>query len=512
MATKRLTMSKTKEILRHKWVHGRSHREVAQSLGVSAGMVGTTLARAKTAGLIEWSQIVDVDEAALEEQLYPRKLETSRPRPDCAWIHTERSRPGVTLQLLHHEYLEANPGGYQYTRFCDFYREWLKRRRLSMRQVHKAGEKMFVDFAGKKPKIVDSETGEAIEVELFVAVLGASSYTYAEALASQLGPDWIRANVNALEYFGGSTRVYVPDNLKSAVTKACRYEPTVQRTYEEMARHYGAVVIPARAAKPKDKAKVEVAVQIAERWLLAVIRNETFFSLAELNERLAELVEVLNDKTMRTYGASRRQLYERLDKPELLPLASRFEYAEWSRCTVNIDYHVAVDGHFYSVPHELRTEGNKHVEARMTAMTVEIFARGRRVASHVRSRLKGRHTTNPEHMPKAHRAHMEWTPQRIINWASKIGPNTEALVTVILNERPHPEQGYRSCLGILRLAKKYGDDRLEVACGISLSVRARSYRHVAGVLKNGLDRVEHDEPETSTPVVHENIRGRDYYH
>jgi transposase len=285
----------------------------------------------------------------------------------------------------------------------------------------------------------------------------------------------------------------------------------IQRTYDEMARHYGAVVIPARAYKPKDKAKAEVGVQVAERWLLAVIRNETFYSLDELNERLGELLERLNNKTMRTYGASRRELFERLDKPQLLPLASRFQYAEWFRCTVHIDYHVNVDGHFYSVPHELRRDG-KHVEARATALTVEVFANGRRVASHARNRHKGRHTTNPEHMPKSHRAHMEWTPTRMISWAGKIGPNTEALVKAILDERPHPEQGYRSCLGILRLSKQYGDERLEAACGISLSVRARSYRHVAGVLKNGLDRVDRAASEIEVPVVHENIRGGDYYH
>lgn len=511
MATKRLTMTKTKEILRHKWALGRSHREVALSLGVSAGMVGATLARASKAGLLAWNDVADIDDEVLEQRLYPRTIEATRPGPDCAWIHTERSKPGVTLQLLHHEYLEANPGGYQYTRFCDLYREWLKRRRLSMRQIHKAGEKMFVDFAGQRPKIVDPKTGEVTEVELFVAVLGASSYTYAEATASQQGPQWIRAHTNALEYFGGSPRVYVPDNLKSAVTQACRYEPKIQRTYEELARHYGAVVIPARAFKPKDKAKVEVGVQVAERWLLAVIRNETFYSLNELNERLAELLEILNDKKMRTYGASRRELFERLDKPQLLPLASRFQYAEWTQCTVNIDYHVDVDGHFYSVPYELRRD-QKHVEARATAFTVEIFAKGRRVAAHVRSHHKGQHTTIPEHMPKAHRAHMEWTPKRMITWASKIGPNTEGLVSAILSERPHPEQGYRSCLGILRLSKKYGNERLEAACGISLSVRARSYRHVATVLKNGLDRVNRDTPESTAPVVHENIRGGDYYH
>lgn len=281
MATKRLTMIKTKEILRQKWVLGRSHREVARSVGVSAGVVAATLTRASKAELTEWSQVEPLDDAALEKQLYGRKLESTRPLPDCAYVHAERSRPGVTLQLLHHEYLEAYPYGYQYTRFCDFYRDWLKRRRLSMRQIHKAGEKMFIDFAGQRPKIVNPMTGEVVAVELFVAVLGASSYTYAEAVPSQQGPAWIRAHTNALEYFGGSPRVYVPDNLKSAVTKACRYEPTIQRTYEEMARHYGAAVIPARPYKPKDKAKAEVAVQVAERWILAVIRNETYSSLNE---------------------------------------------------------------------------------------------------------------------------------------------------------------------------------------------------------------------------------------
>ena len=511
MATPRLTMSKTKEILRQKWLLGRSHRQVAKSLSVSAGVVGSMLSRATKAGLASWAEVEALDDAQLDERLYGRKLEPTRPPPDCAWVHAERSKPGVTLQLLHHEYLEQHPYGYQYTRFCDLYREWLKRRRLSMRQVHRAGEKMFVDFAGMQPTIVDRETGEVTKVQLFVAVLGASSFTYAEAIADQTLPNWIGAHVNALEHFGGSPKVYVPDNLKSAVTRACRYEPTVQRTYEEMARHYGAVVMPARPYKPKDKAKVEVAVQVAERWILAVLRNETFYSLQALNERIWELLEVLNDKTMRTYGASRRELYERLDKPHLLPLASRFVYCEWKRCTVHIDYHVEIEGHYYSVPHELRFD-DKNPEARVTASTVEVYSRGKRVAAHARNYKRGTFTTLPEHMPKAHRAQLEWTPRRMICWAEKIGPNTAGLVTVILKERPHPEQGYRSCLGILRLAKKYGEPRLEVACGKSLAVGARSYRHVEGVLKNGLDRVDRDQPESRAPVDHENIRGGDYYH
>ena len=511
MATPRLTMSKTREILRQKWLLRRSHREVAKSLSVSAGVVGSMLARAAKAGVSTWVEIEALDDPELDRRLYGRKLEPTRPLPDCAWIHAERSKPGVTLQLLHHEYLEQHPLGYQYTRFCDFYREWLARRRLSMRQVHKAGEKMFVDFGGVQPTIVDPRTGEVTKVELFVAVLGASSYTYAEAVADQTLPNWIRTNVDALEFFAGSPRVYVPDNLKSAVSKACRYEPKIQRTYEEMARHYGAVVIPARPYKPKDKAKVEVAVQVAERWILAAIRNETFSSLEALNERIWELLEILNDKKMRTYGASRRELFERLDRPHLLPLAKRFAYCEWQRCTVHIDYHVEVDGHFYSVPHELRID-DKHPEARVTATTVEVFSRGKRVASHARGYRRGGFTTVPEHMPKSHRAHLEWTPRRMIAWAETIGPSTAGLVSVILEERPHPEQGYRSCLGILRLAKKYGGERLEAACGKSLAVGARSYRHVEGVLKNGLDRIDRDQAEPRAPVDHENIRGGDYYH
>ena len=323
MTTRRLTMTKTREILRQKWVLGRSDREVGRSLGISAGVVGATLRRAEEAGLTQWDEVERLDDAGLEERLYGRKLPSARPQPNFEHIHTERSRPGVTLQLLHHEYLEEHPYGYQYTRFCDLYRDWLKRHRLSMRQIHKAGEKMFVDFAGQRPNLVDPSTGEVTEVELFVAVLGASSYTYAEAVASQKSPEWIRTHTNALEFFGGSTEVYVPDQLKSGVTRASRYEPDIQRTYREMAAHYGAVVIPARPYKPKDKAKVEVAVQVAERWILAVIRNETFSSLTELNARISELLEALNNRKMRAYGASRRELYERLDKPALRPLPRR---------------------------------------------------------------------------------------------------------------------------------------------------------------------------------------------
>lgn len=511
MATKRLSMRKTREILRQKWVLGRSHREVHDALAVSLGAISLAISRARIAGL-DWEMVEELSNEELEEKLYPpaRGRVSKRPLPDCVWIHTERRRPGVTLELLHHEYLEQHPDGLRYTAFCDRYRRWLKKKRLSMRQVHKAGEKLFVDYAGSGPHIVDPATGEIIDVELFVGVLGASNYTYAEATRTQRSEDWIASHVRTLEFLGGVPELLVPDQLKSGVTRPCRYEPGVQRTYEELGLHYDTVVIPARPKKPKDKAKVEVGVQVATRWIVARLRNQTFFSLDELNVRIAELLDDLNNRTMRTYGVSRRALFERLDRPALKPLpAGRFTYAEWKKAKVNLDYHVELDRRYYSVPFQLAHE---EVEIRSTATTVEIFRRGQRVASHPRSLLKGRHTTVPEHMPKAHRQHLKWTPSRLIHWAGTIGPRTQDLVQVILETRRHPEQGYRSCLGILRLVKQYGAPRLEAACARALGAHARSYRHVSSILKNGLDRAPVLVcPAPSEPIQHENVRGPDYY-
>lgn len=515
MATERLTMRKTREILRQKWALERPHRAIAASVGVSAGAVGSVLARARAAGLTSFADVEALDDDALDAKIYAQAAaEGDRPEPDCAWIHRERARPGVTLELLHHEYLETHPAGYAYTAFCDRYRAWLKRRGLVMRQVHVAGDKMLVDYSGKKPSIVDPATGEVIDTELFVAVLGASNYTYAEATYSQRGPDWIGSHVRAYEFFGGATHATVCDQLKSGVTRACRYEPAVQRTYEEMALHYGTTVLPARPHRPRDKAQVEVAVQIAQRWILARIRNETFFSLSSLNARIREQLADLNGRVMKRYGKSRAQLYAELDKAALLPLPSaRFEYGEWSSARVNIDYHVVFDHHLYSVPHVL-AEVHELVEIRATESTIEISARGKRVATHVRSRVRGGFSTKAEHMPSSHRAHAEWTPSRILAWAEKVGASTRGLCQAILLERPHPEMGYRSCLGILRLSKKYGDARLEAACARALGVRARSYRHVESILKNGLDRVapRNDGAPAQLTLTHENVRGRDYYH
>jgi transposase len=510
MGAERLRMRQVREILRQKLVLHRSNRQVNASLGVSTGSISGAVTRARTLGL-DWAQIAAMSEDALEERLYgPRNRQhTGRAEPDPAHLHMELHRVGVTLQLLHLEYLEQNPNGYRYTAFCSRYNEWLATKKLSMRQVHRAGDKLFVDYSGKRPRIVDPKTGEVVEVELFVAVLGASNFTYAEATRTQTVADWIGSHVRALEELKGVPCAIVPDQLKSGVTRACRYEPGVQRTYAEMACHYGTTILPARPKSPRDKAKVEGGVRIAQRWVLAKIRNQTFFSLDALNERIAELIFELNERQMRSYGASRRELFERLDKPALRPLPDeRFVTSEWKAVRVNIDYHVEYDRHYYSVP---SSTARQDVDVRATSTTVEIYLRGERIASHARSGHKGQHTTVGAHMPKSHQAHAEWSPSRIVGWAASVGPETVRLAEAILTSRTHPEQGYRSCLGILRLSKKYGGERVELACGRAMSVGALSYRHVESILKHGLDRVPTVEAAEPSRPTHENIRGRGYY-
>jgi len=513
MATERLSMRQIREILRQKWCLGQSHRAVAESLGIGSATVGTTVLRARAAGL-DWALVESLTDEVLEARVYgpPTPPTHHRVVPDCAYLHTERRKPGVTLELLHLEYLEQHPEGYRYTQFCEFYRRWCTRRGFSMRQVHQGGEKCFVDYAGTQPSIIDAATGEVILVQLFVAVLGASNYTYAEATRTQQVPDWIASHQRAFQYFGGVTTALVPDQLKSGVTVPCRYEPGLQKTYEEFARFAGTVVLPARPGKPRDKAKVEAGVLVVTRWILARLRHERFFSLAALNARIAELLESLNTRPMRLYRASRRELFERLDRPALRPLpAEAFSIGEWKYdARVNIDYHVELHGHYYSVPHPLSHE---LVDVRLTVTTVELFQRGQRVAAHARSFVRGTHTTDPAHMPKAHQHHLEWSPSRFITWAGTVGPQTAALVAAILADRPHPQQGYRSCLGILRLAKRDGDTRLEAACARAVAVGARSYRHVDSILKHGLDRLglpAAPPPLTLIPA-HEHLRGPEYY-
>ena len=516
MPGERVSMRKIRDVLRLRLGQRLPQRVVAQSVGLSQGAVHGYLVRARRAGL-GWPLPEGLDDAQLEARLYPPAPDVAadrRPVPDWAVVHREVRRPNVTLALLWEEYRDGPGGqdGFGYSWYCDLYREWVGRLKPTLRQVHTAGERVFVDFAGQSMEVIDGLTGEVRRAEVFVAVLGASSYTYAEATWTQSLPDWIAAHVNMFTFFGGVSSQIVSDNLRAGITRACFYEPLVNRTYADMARHYGAAVVPARPYKPRDKAKVEVGVQVVQRWILARLRNRRFFSLAELNQAIRELVVQLNNRVMRGWGTTRRALYEQVDLPALAQLPpSPYEYADWKRCRVNIDYHVELDKHFYSVPFRLiRTE----VEARVTAKTIEIFHRGKLVATHLRNRRPHRPTTRPttvdDHMPSSHRRYRDWTHERILREAAAIGNDTTALVEIILRSRPHPEQGFRSCIGILGLAKRYDAERLDAACARALMLGTRSYSSVAAILKNRKDR-KPTEPEQPS-LLHENIRGSGYYH
>jgi len=509
----RSAMRKIREILRLALGEGLSRRRVAAATRLPPSTVGDHLVRARLAGL-SWPLPDEADDAWLEHRLFaptsPPVPSEQRPTPHWPTVHRELRRKDVTLALLWVEYRERHPDGFGYSWFCQTYRAWQGRLDLVMRQEHRAGEKLFVDFAGQTVPITDPDSGEVWQAQLFVAVLGASSYTYAEALASQALPDWVAGHVHALEAIGGCPRILVPDNLRSAVTKAHRYEPELNRTYEEMAAHYGCAIMPSRSGKPRDKAKVEQGVLVATRWVAAALRHRTFFSLAEANAAIAERVAWLNARPFRRLPGSRRSLFEALDRPALRPLPDRpYEYATWKSAKVNIDYHVEVDRHWYSVPYQLVGQS---CDIRVSARVVEVLHRGRRVASHPRSREQARFTTEPAHMPEAHRRHAEWTPGRIVAWAERTGPATAGLVSAIMAGRPHPEQGFRSCLGIMRLGRRYGDERLEAAAIRALAIRGLSYRSVESILKAGLDGVPLPGAEpVLTLGVHANVRGGAYY-
>jgi transposase len=513
MPNTRRLMRQVREILRLKYGQGLPHRAIARACEVGLGTVSEYCRRAEQVGLT-WPLPDDLDDAQLEARLFQRVHDlvgVPRPLPDMAWIHQELTRPGVTLQRVWLEFLEAHPDTYRYSQFCLHYHRWARTLAPTMRQVHRAGEKVFVDFSGQRPVVWSPKTGAAEPVELFVGVLGASNFVYAEACPAQDLGSWIGAHVRMLEAFAGCPAVVVPDNLRSGVTAACRYEPMINRSYLEFARHYGLAVVPARSGRPRDKAKVEAHVLVAQRWILAALRHRRFFSLAELNAAIRELVAQLNARPMKKLGVSRRELFERLDRPVLRPLpAARYELATWKDCTVNIDYHIEVAHNYYSVPYQLV---HQRVEARFTTATVEVFLKSRRVASHRRLIGRGQASTQPEHMPHAHRAHAEWTPSRLVAWAAKTGPATAQVVTDILATRPHPEQGYRACLGLLRLGHRYGTERLEAACTRATQLRAPRYRTVQNILATGLDRVPLDAAPRPAPVIslHPNLRGAAYY-
>lgn len=504
-------MRKIKDAVRLK-AAGLSTRQIAASLGVGRTTAGDYLKRADNAG-VGWPLPDDLTDEALEQRLFPSVATANakpRPLPDWPAIHRELAKPAVTLMLLWEEYRGIHPGGYGYSQFCERYRRWKGHLSPSMRQTHAAGERLFVDYAGQTIEFVDGLTGEVCAAQLFVAVLGASNYTYAEATLTQTLPDWTASHCRALTFFGGVPAQIVSDNLKSGITKACFYEPTVNRTYADLAAHYDTAIVPARPYKPRDKAKVEVGVQLAERWIIARLRNRRFFSLAELNAAIRDCVTDLNNRVTRHLGASREALFDELDRPALKPLPQQpYEYAEWQQRRVGLDYHIEVEKHYYSVPHGLLRE---KLWARLTARTVEVFHRGKRVAAHRRSSSNRKHTTVREHMPSAHRRYADWTPERLRRQAGGIGPNTAALIDVIMRERRHPEQGFRASIGILRLAKTYGARRLEAACERALAIGARSYTSVNAILKNNLDR-KRPEPATDGPaILHQNIRGAGYFH
>jgi transposase len=510
MPGERVSMRKIREVLRLRLSHQLPQRGIGQSLRLSQGAVSDYLRRARRAGL-GWPLPEDLDDMRLEALLFPPPPDMpldQRPVPDWSAVHREMRRPNVTLALLWEEYRTGAADGFGYSWFCDLYRAWVGRLKPTLRQVHTAGEKLFVDFAGHTMEVVDGASGEIRRAEIFVAVLGASSFIYAEATWSQMLPDWIAAHVNALAVLGGVPRQIVSDNLKSGITKACFYEPTVNRTYADMATHYRTAIIPARPYKPRDKAKVEVGVQVVQRWILARLRNRRFFSLADLNGAIRELTADINDRPMRGWDTTRRGLFDQFDRPALLPLPpTAYEYADWKRCRVSLDYHIEIAKHFYSVPfHLLRQE----VEARVTAKTVEIFYRGKLVAAHLRSLRAHRPTTVADHMPSSHRRYRDWTHERILREAATIGDDTAALVEVILRSRPHPEQGFRSCIGILGLTKRHGAERVDAACARALSLGTRSYGSVSAILKNAQDKKA--APSEPPSLFHENIRGPGYYH
>jgi transposase len=506
-------MRKLKEVLR---LHslGLSQHQIARSCSISQSTVHEYLSAAQAVG-VKWPAPEHWDDQQIERTLFPQRPAPAiwRKHAEPAWtqIHQElQTHKDLTLQLVWQESRESNPDGYGYSRFCDLYRRWLKKLDVVLRQEHRAGEKMFVDYAGATIPIHNPESGDAHPAAVFVAVLGASSYTFAEATTGQDLRNWIGSHMRAWEFFGGVAEVVVPDNLKSAVTHPSYYEPDLNPTYRDLGEHYGVAIIPARPYRPREKAKAEMGVQVVQRWIVAALRKRKFFSLAEVNQAIAELLVRLNQRPFRKREGSRATLFAQLDRPALKPLpAARYQFGEWETARVNIDYHIEVERHFYSVPYALV---HQQMDVHLTGETVEVIHRGVRVASHVRSYLPGKATTLTEHMPKAHQKYVGRTPSRLIEDAQQTGPYTGQLVEAILGAKRHPEQGYRSCLGILRLAKTYPAERMEAAARRCLRARAYNCQSMDSILKNQLDRLPlPGVPPIQLAVNHENIRGADYF-
>ena len=515
MPRERISMRKLKEVFRMKWGLGLSHRQIARSLSLGLGTVGGYVRRAEEAGL-RWELIEPMSNDELDAALFPKSREgaptVGLAVPDWAQIEQElRRHKGVTLHLLWQEFRESQPNACRYSWFCQQFRRWRRHQKLDLRQTYVAGEKLFVDFSGLTvPLWAERLNVEVGKAEIFVACLGASDLIFAKAVGSQGLEDWVRAHCDTFEFLGGAPEIVVPDNLKSGVTRPCRYDPDVNRTYWEVARHYGVAVIPARRGRPKDKAKVEQAVQMVQRWVLAPLRHRRFRSLAELNAAMAPLLDALNDRPMKVLKTSRQELFDRIERESLRPLPkNRFEIATWSKQTVGPDYHVQVEGHYYSVPY---SAAGRKVFVRWTSNIVEVLLDDRRIASHARCLAGGRrHVTVREHMPPQHAAHVKWTPERITRWVEQSGPFAGRLAREILASRPHPQQGFRACLGLIRLGERFGAERLDAACRRALDAGTIRYRSVQSILKMGLDQQVLPEEPDREPVEHPNVRGPEYY-
>lgn len=503
-------MRKVREVLRLQDL-GLNVSQIARSCDVARSTVNEYLDRAQAAGL-GWPVPDDWDDHRIELVLFPKVLSrTPVPEPDFVLWQKELARKGVTRKLLWIEYCMQHPARhYSYNRVCQLYKRW-QGADVTMRQAHTAGEKVFVDYAGHTMPIVNRMTGEVSEAQVFVATLGASNYTYVEATFSQGLRDWLGSHARAFAFFGGVPQIVVPDNLRAGVSKSCRYEPELNPAYADLATHYGVAVVPARVRKPRDKAKVEVAVQHVERWVLAPLRNQTFFNLTDLNRAMHECLVALNQRPLVKEGVSRRELFDSVERATLraLPL-DRYQYAEWTKARVNIDYHIEIDKHYYSVPYRYARE---QLDVRLTATTIECFHKNKRIVSHARSMQRGGHSTEHDHMPVKHQKHAEWTPERMLTWAQKTGPGCRHLAELIMHNRQHPEQAYRSVLGIIRLKEQWGPERLDAACQIAAQAGALSYKSVASILKKGLDGVPTTNavPLTHKPIEHPNVRGATYY-
>lgn len=517
MPERRLPMRQIREVLRLHHEARLSERQIARGRRVSRSTVQRYLERAAAANL-GWPLPESLDDSQLERLLFPpphtasQGRQPSKPQPDFVAIHQElKANKSVTLQLLWEEFVEQHPEGAHYSWFCEQYRAWARHLDVVLRQEHRAGEKTFVDHAGDTIRVIDPATGQKRPASVFVAVLGASNYTYAEATWTRSLPDWIGSHTRALAFFGGATRLLVPDQWRAGVEKPCYWDPELNRTYQEWAIHNGVAIVPARPGHARDKAKAEQGVLLVERWIMAALRKRQFFSLAQANEAIGELIGKLNQRPFRKLPGSRLELYQKLDRPALQPLPLQpYVFAEWKKQRVRLDYHVEVDGHYYSAPYQL---AQQPVEIRCTATTVEVLYRGKRVASHARSRQKPGTTTEPGHQPKSHRRYREWTPTRLLEWAEAIGPFTRRLVEAMLIHKPHPEAGYRAAMGLRPLASRYGDQRLEAAA--TRAVRFKLYRldNIRSILKTRLD--EQPLPVLVTAaaeaVAHDNIRGAAYY-